>query len=164
MPTQIKGNDTSTFGGNIDVPQIVTDAPCFAAYQSTSENVSSAVTTKVSFQTEEFDLTSDYDTSTSKFTPSVEGYYQFNARVQVNSTNDIVVSYLYKNGASEKKGTQTRDADSKSARGSILSQLVYANGTTDYFEIYIYHNGGTTVTIAANAIQTNFQAFLARAV
>ena len=33
MVTSIKGNDTSTFGGNIDVTgNVLTDAPAFSAY------------------------------------------------------------------------------------------------------------------------------------
>jgi len=143
---------------------VATNAPCFAAYQSSAQTISTNTFTKVSYQAEEFDLTSDFDTSTYKFTPSVKGYYQFNARAVVNSTNDIVTIALYKNGVVDKRGTSTRDADSQSARAPILSQLVYANGTTDYFEIYVYHNSGTSETTAANANQINFQAFLARAV
>ena len=39
MTTQIKGNDTSTFGGNIDVTgNVVTDAPAFSAYQSSAQS------------------------------------------------------------------------------------------------------------------------------
>ena len=42
MVTSIKGNDTSTFGGNIDVPQIVTDAPAQVDSMTTVEELKAA--------------------------------------------------------------------------------------------------------------------------
>ena len=76
MVTYIKGNDTSTFGGNIDVPQIITDAPAFSAYKSSNQSISSSTSTKIVFDTEEYDINSNYDTSTSRFTPSFSATFK----------------------------------------------------------------------------------------
>ena len=165
MVTSIKGNDTSTFGGNVDVPQIVTDAPAFGAYQSSSQGIANLTEVKITFNVEEFDLTGDYDNTTNyRFTPSVEGYYQLNARVSCDSTNDIMIIKLNKNGTEFKRGVTTRDADTAGERGVTVSSLVYANGTTDYFEIYVVHNGGATKNTAASQWQTWFNGYLARAI
>jgi hypothetical protein len=163
MVTSIKGNDTSTFGGNIDVPQIVTDAPAFSAYMSAAQNISNTTWTKLQYDAEEFDLTSDYDTSAIRFIPSVEGYYQINAAVYLGNQNNARVIRLYKNGSPVKRGG-TRVAVSGSGSSSEISTLVYANGTTDYFEIYLYQTSGITITNNAGSELTYFQAFLARAV
>lgn len=136
MVTSIKGNDTSTFGGNVDVPQIITDAPAFSAYMSAAQSISNTTWTKLQYDAEEFDLTSDYDTSAIRFIPSVEGYYQINATVYLGNQNGARVMRLYKNGSPVKRGG-TRVAVSGSGSSSEISTLVYANGTTDYLK-YTY--------------------------
>ena len=139
--------------------------PAFGAYQSSTQSIANLTEVKITFNVEEFDLTGDYDNTTNyRFTPSVEGYYQLNGKVSVDSTNDIMIIKLNKNGTEFKRGVTTRDADTAGERGATVSSLVYANGTTDYFEIYVVHNGGATKNTAATQFQTWFNGFLARAV
>ena len=86
MVTAIKGNDTSTFGGNIDVPQIITDAPAFWAWQSVQQTgVTASTWTKITFTSEIFDTNNNYDSS--RFTPTVAGYYQINATITMPTVN-----------------------------------------------------------------------------
>ena len=166
MVTSIKGNDTSTFGGNIDVTgNVVTDAPAFSATLSANESITTSTSTKISFDTKDFDLTNDFDTSTYRFTPSIQGYYQFNFSVfmDCNNTQGIFRGELYKNGSLHRRGLMNADsvAQDTTAVGSIL---VYANGTTDYFELYIHHTFGVTRNLLSNSSLTYFQGYLARAV
>ena len=100
MTTQIKGNDTSTFGGNVDVTgNVITDAPAFSAYIGSAQTVSPSTTTKLQFNSERFDTASAYDSTTNyRFTPLVAGYYQVNIGfIGTNTTDTLVI--LYKNGA-----------------------------------------------------------------
>lgn len=169
MTTQIKGDATSTFGSDIDVAgNVVTDAPAFSAYDTGgNQTVNNSTFTKVNFSNTSFDTTSDFTTSNARFTPSVEGYYQLNAHLSTNaysgnSNNNLML--LYKNGASV-----ARSSGGYNASGAwfyaTASALVYANGTTDYFEVYIYQSSGNTITIQQGSVQVrNFSGVLVRAV
>jgi len=164
MTTQIKGNATSTFGGNVDVTgNVITDAPAFKAYMNADVSISGSVFTKVPFNTKEFDLTSDYDNTTNyRFTPSVAGYYSVTFNIHTTSVTRVVGN-LYKNGVGYQKGF---DIEGTAFRASTGTVLVYCNGTTDYLEVYVYRS--TTGNLSGNTTsspdRTSFQAFLARAV
>ena len=164
MVTAIKGNATSTFGGNIDVTgNLITDAPTFSAYRSSNQAITGGVTTKVAFDTEEWDTNSNYDNATNyRFTPTVEGYYQISSFVfsAYSATTAEILTALYKNGSEQRKLQQI--PASGYSRGCGGSALVYANGSTDYFEIY--HYSGSSTNIESGVHKTYFQAVLVRAV
>ena len=174
MTTQIKGNATSTFGGNIDVTgNVVTDAPAFHAYQSTQQTgISNAVFTKVNLQTEDFDTDNCFDNVTNyRFTPTVAGYYQINATAQgVNAASSVGSSFLsiYKNGSRHRESVINTATTAGIARTfPSVSGLVYANGTTDYFELYVYADGmPSTYSLNSSTAthRTTFSAVLVRAV
>lgn len=167
MTTQIKGNDTSTFGGNIDVTgNVVTDAPAFSAYLSTDQTVSASTWTKVQCDIEEGDTNSNYNNSTNyRFTPDIAGWYQINGHVcHINNTTAAAIA-IYKNGVSHKWGTFESNSTGTADRDTAVSSLVYLNGSTDYVELY----GFTTATTfrglnSYNPSRTYFNGFLARAV
>ena len=139
MTTQIKGNDTSTFGGNIDVTgNVVTDAPAFSAYANAGASISAGTWTKVPMNVERFDTNNCYDTTNYRFTPNVAGYYQFNGAmgtVSGGSAGYFLVG-LYKNGSTYAYGSNY-PAHSANGPNSVISSLIYMNGSTDYVELYI---------------------------
>ena len=143
---------------------VATNAPAFSCIKSANQSITTSTSTKISFDTKEFDLTSDFDTSTYRFTPSIQGYYQFNLSVfmDCNNTQGMFRSELYKNGGLYKRTTMQADSTPQdlSASGSILA---YANGSTDYFEMYVYHNLGSTRSLYSNSTLTYFQGCLIRA-
>lgn len=109
----------------------------FSAYAVVANALSSSARTKVNFDTEIFDTNSCYDTSTSKFTPNVAGYYQINAAVTGSATTTgIMYVAIYKNGSAYKLGTYVQY--SGSGTKANVSGLVYCNGSTDYIEIYVF--------------------------
>ena len=166
MVTSIKGNATSTFGGNVDVPQIITDAPAFSATMSADQTISNGTWTKVAFNAEDFDTNSNYDHVTNyRFTPTVAGYYQFNSSTGVIDIADTNVSRhaIYKNGSRVKHSSQTYMGN-PGYQISTLSTLIYMNGSTDYAEVYFIHAYGSNRDLSSSNEQTFFQAFLARAV
>ena len=113
MVTSIKGNDTSTFGG-----QVVTPAPAFSAYMSTaSQSVSSATTTKVALDAETFDTNNCYDTTNYRFTPNVAGYYQVNGTVRCDGTSKTLCqASIWKNGSVSHYGNDYKSTDSTAIR------------------------------------------------
>lgn len=166
MTITINGSGTITgitAGGLPDAiitqPELATGVagtgPAFSATRNGSGNqtVSAATYTKVLFPTEEFDTNNNFASST--FTPTVAGYYQLNAAVGLNSTGESLIQ-IYKNGASFKSGPDFV----ASIYGLAFSTLVYANGTTDYFEVYAYPGAGTLFSGSTGV--TYFQASMVR--
>jgi hypothetical protein len=134
---------------------VVGNGPAFGAYQSTAQALTANVYTKLLFQTEEFDTNSNFASST--FTPTVAGYYQLNARFRVSTSVANQNIFIYKNGSLFKDGV----AVDTSSVGIQINCLVYANGTTDYFEIYGAFNNSQNTSAGQQA--TWFNGFLARA-
>jgi hypothetical protein len=127
------------------------NGPAFSAYAAAIlQTIPNGVQTKVLFQTEEFDTNSNY--ASSRFTPTVEGYYQLNAEVRLDGasgTGEMMI-ILYKNGAEYKRGTNQSGTQIASNFWAMqVSSLVYANGTGDYFEIYVQQGSGGTVSVTA---------------
>jgi hypothetical protein len=115
--------------------------PAFSAYLGSTQAISASTTTKVNFDTIDFDTNSNYDTSNKRFTPSVAGYYQINAWVYGNSAGFIDI-LIYKNGSQIKKVYYSYPSSSQAGGGSTL---IYLNGSTDYIETYIYTTGTPTL-------------------
>jgi len=124
-------------------------APAFSAYASATQSVTTATFTKVTFGTEDFDTNSNFASST--FTPTVAGYYQLNATCMFTSTlvTQRRIISVYKNGSAYARlidsSISTPSGENDIASGSII---VYANGSTDYFEVYIYLAGTGTLTLS----------------
>lgn len=131
----------------------------FSAYKSVQQNdIPDATWTKVTFDTKDWDVNGWYDTSNSKYTPKNAGYYRLTGSVCISDTvaDSIFCVQLYKNSLSEKHlgWIQTSHASCILSQGSAL---VYANGSTDYFEIVIYHNFGVSTSDILAQKYTFFQ-------
>lgn len=131
------------------------NSPAFSAYQSSAQTLASATLTKLTFTTEEFDTNSCYDTSTSRFTPIVAGYYFLNGSMAISSSETTGFVSFYKNGAEVKRGSYN------SATGGVNTiEGTALNGTTDYIELWGYIGAGQA--LSASSVYTYFQGFLAR--
>ena len=131
-------------------------APAFSAYASSNQTISTSTYTKITFDTEEFDTNNNF--ASSRFTPTVSGYYQINAYINFGSggTSRAIVQ-IYKNGSNVKQITDTQATSANQTGGSAL---IYMNGSTDYLEIYGW--SGSQGTLGSGSTQTYFQGFLAR--
>jgi hypothetical protein len=106
--------------------------PAFRARKSSDQSITTATITKVTFDTEDFDTTSDF--ASSKFTPSVAGYYQVNVVLRCEGSSQTQqILWLYKNGSSYSILGFDREANTIHLAGS---DLIYLNGSTDYIEMY----------------------------
>lgn len=130
-------------------------APAFSAYQSSAQTLTSNVTTKILFQTEEFDTNSNFASST--FTPTVAGYYQVSAAFAMGAVASGGNIAVYKNGGLYKYMYNIAGFAVNLLAGTCL---VNCNGTTDYIEIY--GTLGTGQVTSANATATYFQAAMIR--
>lgn len=143
------GIDTTISGDTLTVA--ISEGPAFSAYaNNTLQTITSGSQQKVLFQTEEFDTNNNYANST--FTPTVAGYYQLNAEVRLDGasgTGEIMI-VIWKNGSEYKRGTNQSGTQIASSFWAMqVSSLVYANGSTDYFEIYVQQTSGGNLTVTA---------------
>ena len=129
--------------------------PAFKARKSSAQNsVGSNASTKVTFETEEYDTDSDYDTSNSRFTPSRAGYYLITSELQASHAVDEcrVMGMIYKNGSIVAEGNCSHGNDNGQFPASRSTWLVPMNGSSDYIEIYSY---GSNAGSAYNFAYTN---------
>jgi hypothetical protein len=118
-----------------------TTAPAFFAYQNSAQTISSTTLTKVTLDTELFDTNSNF--ASSRFTPTVAGYYQISATIAVGATTTGGGAYIYKNGAIYSSSYQG------SMNSSSVSTVIYLNGSTDYVELYVYFAVGQVMGVSA---------------
>ncbi len=150
--------ETST--GSLKVNNVpILAGPAFAAYATTLTNTATATWTKVVMITEEFDTDNCYNTGTSRFQPTVAGYYQVNGSVYAGYAFQTVA--LFKNGAEFKRGAMNNSA--ANILQTTVSSVVYLNGTSDYVELYWYQASGATYNNVAGQSITYFNGYLARA-
>ena len=160
--------------GNADSPTEVgrfnssgyvpTNAPAFSAYKSGSaQSISALTATKVTFPTESFDTNSNYDTSTSRFTPTIAGYYQINLLIEaLGVTSNFFLAQIRKNGNQWMNGA---NYPTTSAAGpcSVAAGLVYCNGSTDYIEGFVVSSSALTIPSQSEGLASKFQGVLVRA-
>jgi hypothetical protein len=132
--------------------------PAFIAETSATQNVTAGVATKVNFDLASVNLNSNFNTSTYRFTPTVAGYYQISASLQVQTVNTTCVAtvILFKNGGVYMYGGQC-PATANNFPIAGVSGLVYLNGTTDFVECYVI-----SVGISCPVKGFNFQGILVR--
>ena len=130
------------------------NGPAFRAYIDGSQTISSGSQQKVTFGSETFDTNANF--ASSRFTPTVEGYYQLNATVRISGSSGLgeVMLTIWKNGSEYARGTNEQGTEQGNNFYSMqVSDLAYANGSTDYFEIYIQQTtGGNRDTTAGTNI------------
>ena len=136
-----------------------TAAPAFSAYASTNTSLVNNTNTKILFATEEFDTNSNFDSS--RFTPTVAGYYQINACVYSASSLGALELLIYKSGTLYKAGALINGVAAIGAIATV-SALVYCNGSTDYIEIYAVQNSGGATNSQALQAYTYFDGSMVR--
>jgi hypothetical protein len=110
-------------------------APAFSAYANSGTSLTNGAFTKISFQVEDYDTNNNF--ASSRFTPTVAGYYQISAAANIvgGTTAELSIA-VYKNGSGHRQGSDFITAGTQYSQS--ISTLVYCNGSTDYIEIYVY--------------------------
>jgi hypothetical protein len=130
--------------------------PAFSATRSATQAITATVWTKVQFNTEEYDTASAYDNVTNyRFTPQVAGYYQVTVNTEAASAQNYAYSGIYKNGSVAYRNSTALGAGT----GTLVTALVYLNGSTDYIEAYV--NFASSINLF-NSQGSYFQACLVR--
>jgi len=147
--------------------------PAFRAYLSGStQTITSGSNQKVIFDQEVFDSAGCFNNTGStvgsnpsySFLPTVAGYYQFNACALFNSIGSgvITICEIWKNGNAVARGTSGYISNTTGDIQQHISTLLYANGTTDYFNVYVFQNAGSSRTLYNAEALTNFNGCFVR--
>ena len=129
------------------------NGPAFSYYwNGASQTLTTSTTTKAKFNTKIFDTANCFDTSTYRFTPNVAGYYQLGFVGQ----SDYVPSgramvWIYKNGTAFMFQEQNLNSPASTYPSYNINAMVYANGSTDYFEIYLRQESGGSKNLYGNS-------------
>ena len=159
-PTISTGAGTASFPSATGTVMVSGNMPAFSAYQGNNgQSISAGTYTKLVIDTKEFDTASCFNISTYRFTPNVAGYYQLNWYTDMGAYASRYTAYLYKNGTLYKSGSSNIGNNTNTA-GTGGSSLVYANGTTDYFEVYL--QGNNAATTGGSSSTTYFNGCLLR--
>jgi hypothetical protein len=118
--------------------------PSFGVKLSGVQTVTANTWTKVTFNSEDWDTDSCFDSSTNyRFTPTVAGYYQFNLNLMSSGSTQ---GAFYKNGSNGR--LIVNNVLNAPAAGSTI---FYLNGSSDYVEAYV-NSTGTTIYNSANEV------------
>jgi|TARA_R100000084_G_C4541616_1_gene95841 Tfp pilus assembly protein FimT len=147
-----QGSGTMTLGASGETIALASGAsqtmavntPSFLAYKTSNQTISNTTFTKVTFDAEQLDSDSKYDTSNSRFTPTVAGYYFIGAIWRFDTTTNFGDGrfLLYKNGSSVIQSAINND----DANGMTFSAIIYSDAD-DYFEMFTRQDSGGNVTI-----------------
>jgi hypothetical protein len=98
---------------------------------------------KITWDGEKFDTNNNFNLTTERFTPTVPGKYILTAGIRTSGSAHANVIAIYKNGVAEHLNV---GYGANANPSSHVSAVVDANGTTDYFEVFVWVNS-TGVTV-----------------
>jgi hypothetical protein len=138
-------NFTATLPAATGDVMVSGNMPAFSAYASQNQSVTTATFTKVTLDVEEFDTNSNF--ASSRFTPTVAGYYQISGSVQISVSSGSSLrglASIYKNGSEFKRGGYQWPNSSGSTSTYQVSSVVYLNGSTDYVELWGFNESANS--------------------
>ena len=142
-----------------NIPKALTNTPAFEAKLSSTQSLSDNTTTKIQFDTENFDTDGNYDNTTNyRFTPTTSGKYFIYGKVTLLSASDnalkSVTGHIYKNGTSINSSLfYFWDNFIRGATANV-SSIVDMNGSTDYVEFFANIDVNTGSVTGASSIST----------
>ncbi len=135
--------------------------PSFEVGSTSTLSLTSGVARKVIFDTEVWDTNDDFEhdgdrsdgATESRFTPSVAGKYLLTVGLEIQGTaNTITRSHIdiYKNGSTFRRivifDSTTNPVTRPPGSGSVL---VDANGSSDYFEMFVDVEGTSPIVVGS---------------
>jgi len=130
-------------------------APAFSVHKNgTNQTITASTWTKVTWSTEDFDTNADFDLTNDRFQPTVAGKYLLSASVNIYPLTAATSVYaaIYKNGSLFRRSIDVQ-GNTNVENNATISLVVDANGTTDYFEIFVWSQD---TTVGGYSYQTYF--------
>jgi len=135
--------------------------PAFDAHRnSVNQSINDSTYTKVQAGTEVIDTAGDYDATTNyRFLPTTPGNYQFNLSSGWVTALATTVEFRL---ALLKNGGVVREKRRKSTNVALdcldASWIADANGTSDYFEMFVLQTSGGATNLSGDPTVTRFSA------
>lgn len=147
----------SSFSGIIGITAGGTGVPAqpkFYAYRNAVQAIADNSASRFNLNVEVFDTNSNFDTSTSRFTPTIAGYYSFTAAIAFAA--GVADRYFY--SAVHKNGTIASTSPSRftgtGTQAALTTCILPMNGTTDFVEMYVYQNTGAPQNATSDFAQS----------
>jgi len=123
-------------GGTAVTSTIYEQGGCFLAKLSTSFSTD-GTTQVLPFDVTVFDTNNEFNTSTYRFIPTIEGYYRFDASAYVGTlgASQVLALQITKNGSIYETARAQVEGTGTEGNNVDLTYVMYANGTTDYFQV-----------------------------
>ena len=130
------------------------------AYRNAEQSIAGPISEKILIDTISFDTEGVVDIDNSRIIPNLAGYYQVsgNARFSIPYSETFFCS-IFKNGEQVSVGAYFRSGSSGPGM-SIVSDLVYMNGTTDYLELYLWHSYSSALQLVVGKSCQNYISIL----
>jgi len=140
--------------------------PSFSAKMSAHQGVGDNVTTKVEFDTVNFQTSGTYDTTNYRWTPGVAGNYQFMINIvgdsQATANLYAITVKLYKNGSAipeQSDGVNFNFVDNYARQAPVSFNVTDTSDADDYYEVFTAIND-TSGTPQVFKYGSYFSAFL----
>ena len=156
----VSGTTTLTLPSTSGTVQV--GGPAFSVSSTALVSAANTTFTKVTYDTEDYDTNSNF--ASSRFTPTVAGYYQINATIVFSGIVAVGKKSfvtIYKNGSRFLDGNNAAQISGETTQNSV-SGIVYLNGSTDYVEIYGWQDTGGAQNIGSDASAKKFTGCLVR--
>lgn len=134
------------------IKQVLAPAMCLVQL-SANQSITNNTVTKVTLDTEVFDVGGFYDNATNyRFTPLLPGKYHVGLveNWSLQSSAFTASAYLYKNGSSYATANISPTASANNQSSGSLTTIVSMNGTTDYLEAFCIHAFGSSINLVGN--------------
>ena len=171
MTSTLKVNTIQHTGGTtglaINSAGVVTQPakPMFRVKQSSDQAISNATATTVQFADKTasgaFDIGGYFNTSNYRYIPQVAGYYFVASTVTIKATSvDYVIIYISKNNSSIYRNLGMESNAANAHVPAHVSGIIYMNGSSDYLDVQVQHNTGSTQDTNSTFSFSNFNGYL----
>jgi hypothetical protein len=137
----------------------MTSQPAFRARLSSDQSVTTNAATKIAYNTEDYDVGSNFDTSTNRFTAPIAGKYLF--VVVYNpygiTSGDNSQSALYKNGASAQ--ILSRNYSDNTSDHVYGGSVIFNLAASDYIEVFT-QSTDTSYGLSGGNVWNSFSGYL----
>jgi hypothetical protein len=123
------------------------NGPLVSAFSTNATSLISGSWTKIGFDTLEYDSSNSFTISTSRFQPTIPGWYQINSNYSVSAyaaNTGAQLIAVYKNSIEFKRGN--RIPATTVGTGTTVASLCFFDGLTQYTEIWGLQSSGSTVS------------------
>ena len=139
--------------------------PMFRVKQSADQAIAHATGVTVQFNdlthSEAFNIGGYFNTSTYRYVPLVAGYYWFGATVTIRTAvPDYVIVFIRKNGVTQYRNIGMESNAQNAHVPAHVSGIIHMNGSSDYIDVQVLHNTGSTINTNSNFEYSNFTGYL----